>query len=120
MFRGVAHGADLHFGRSGGDAYHHAHRGAEPAALLARFLDESANHHFGRPEVGYDAFAQRAYGADPFGLASLHHLSFLAHGDHLAGRHFNGYDRRLVDHNLVVVDDDGIGRAEVDGYFFSE
>ena len=53
-------------------------------------------------------------------LFSLHLLSFLAHGDKLACAALKSHNRRLVDDDLVVVDYDRVGRAEVNSDFFSE
>ena len=50
------------------------------------------------------------------GEAMLMHLLRLpAHGDDLIGRAVFGDDARLIDHNFIIVDNQRIGRAEVDG-----
>ena len=61
-------------------------------------LDESGNYAF---DVGVGLLM---HGARPF-----------ADGNQLAGVGVDGDDRRLVHHHAAVVDDQGIGRTEVDG-----
>ena len=84
------------------------------------FFDEAANHELCCVEVGYYAFAQWAHGADALWLTALHELGFLAYGYQFVGAAVESHNRGLVDHNLVVVDYDGVGCAEVDGYLLGE
>ena len=69
-------------------------------------------------EVGDDAFAQRAHGADSGMAFAFHQVCLVAYGDKFVRAVVEGYYRRLVYNDFVVVDYDGIGRAQVNGYFF--
>ena len=83
-------------------------------------LDQSAHHLLAGREVGYHAVAQRTYGAYVVVCLLIHHLCLLAHGNHLVGAAVQGHHRRLVDHNLVVADDNCIGCAKIHGQLLSE
>jgi len=66
-------------------------------------------------EIGDHAVFQ---GADRFDVGVgllMHGARPFADGDQLAGVGVDGDDRRLVHHHAAVVDDQGIGRTEVDG-----
>ena len=118
MFGGVAHRPDLHFGRTGGDAHHHLEVGREQAApSAAGLLDETAYHHFGGVEVGYDSVPRRPHGLESGVHFLLHQLGLLAQRDALAGIVVDRYDARFVQHYLVVLVDDGVGCSEVDRKF---
>jgi hypothetical protein len=66
-------------------------------------------------EVCDHALTQRTYRAG-VGIALFVHLSSLRSDcDHLARAVVKGYDRGLIEDDLVVLDDDGIGSAEVHG-----
>ena len=111
---GVAHGPDLHFGGTGRDAYDHLEVGGEEAAVLAvDLLDEALYHHFRGVEVGDHAVPQRAYGLDARIAAFVHQLGLLADGDALAGIVVDSHYAGFVQHYVVVLVDDGVGRSEV-------
>ena len=120
MLATVAHGAYLNLGRSGGDTYHHSQRWREPVVLFAYFLNHAANHLLGGVEVGNNAVAQRAYGGNALVHLAVHLAGGLAYGDGLHRLGVEGYHTRLINHNLVVVDDDGVGSSQVDCNFLSE
>ena len=80
-------------------------------------LYQSSHHLFAGREVGYDSVAQRSDSAYVCVLFFIHHLGLLAHGDHLVCSPVESHDRRLVNHNLIIRDDDGIGCTEVHCYF---
>ena len=114
MLGGVAHGPDFHLGTARRDAHHNLEVGGEEAAVLAvHLLDEAADHHFGGIEVGDNAVAQRPYGLDSGVAALVHELGLRAYGDALAAIVIYCDDARLVQHYLVVLIDDGVGRSEV-------
>ena len=50
----------------------------------------------------------------------IHHLSLLAHGNHLVGAAVEGYYGGLVNHYLVITDDNGVGRSKVHGNLLDE
>ena len=80
----VAHGAELDFGGAGGDAYDHAQRGGEPAALAADHLNQAANHVLGGVEVGDDAVDHGAHGTDARTLLAFHEVGGGAYCDWFA------------------------------------
>ena len=73
-----------------------------------------------KSEIGYHAIAQRTYGAYAGRLLALHLVSSLAYSEHLVIFGLESYDRRLVDHDFIVVDNDGIGSAEIHRYLLCE
>ena len=83
-------------------------------------LDESAHHLLTRCKVGNHAIAQRTNRADVVVCLLIHHLSLLTHGNHLVRAAVKRYDRRLVHHNLIIADDDGVSGTEVHRYFLYE
>ena len=93
--------------------------GGEPVALRRGFLYKATDHELGCIEVCDHTLAERTDGADAFRFTALHELGFLADCNELVIT-VKCHDRRLVNHNLVVVNDYGVGRAEVDGYFFGQ
>ena len=114
VFGGVADGADLDFGRSGRDAYDDLQVRREEALMLAvDFADKTADHHFSGLEVCDDAVPQRADSLDAGIGPFVHQLGLLSDCDAFVRMVVNGYDRRLVQGDLVVLEDDGIGRPEV-------
>ena len=118
MFGRVAHGADFHFGGTGRDADHDLEVGSEKAVTLAVHLfDESADHHFRCIEVGDHTVAKGTYGLDPGVGTLLHQFGLLPNGDALVGIVVDGDDTRFVQHDFVILVDDGIGRSEVDCQF---
>ena len=110
----VAYGSDFNFGGAGRDADHHLEvRGEEAAVLAADLLDEAANHHLRSVEVSNHAVSQRPYGPYARVYLFVHQLCFLAEGDALACIVVKGYDAWLVEHNLTVLVNDGVGGAQV-------
>ena len=74
--------------------------------LLVHHSDKAANHLLGSIEVGNHTIAQRADGFDVLVSFAVHHTRLLANGNHLLRIGVNGHNRRLVNHNLIVVDND--------------
>ena len=83
-------------------------------------LDKTAHHLLTSREVGNHAVAQWANGTYVVVGLFIHHLGFLADRDHLASTAVKGDDRRLIDHDLVIADDDGVGSAQVHRYLLNE
>lgn len=119
MLARVADCTDFNLGAARRDTHHDAQRRREPMVFRAYHLDKSADHQLGGVEVGDNAVAQRADGADARVLLSLHHLSLFSYGNKLAFG-VESHIRRLVDHDLVIVDDDRVCRSKVNGYFLCQ
>ena len=114
MLGGVTDGTDLHFRGTGRDAHDEFQvRGEEAAVLGVDLADETADHHLGRVEVRDHAVAERTDGADAGVRLLVHEFGLLAQRDALVVRIVDGDDGGLVQHDLVILEDDGIGRAEV-------
>lgn len=120
MLRRVAHGTNLDFGTTRRDTYHHTQRGRKPVALRAYHLHHAANHLLGSVEVGNHTVAQGAYRAYVLMSLFIHQTSFFPDCQQLVGTLVQRNHRRLIDHNLVVVDNHRIGRTQVDGYLLRE
>ena len=120
MLGRVAHGTQLYFGRAGGHADNHAQRRREEAMSFVYFLNKSAQHLLAGIEVGNHAVAQGTNHADAVVRLFVHQLSAVAHGNHLFRMLVERNDRRLVDSDAAVGDDDRVGCAEVDGQFLRE
>ena len=120
MLGRVAHGTQLHFRRATGHADDHAQRGREEPRPRVNHLDKSAHHLLASREVGYHTVAQRAHGTYVVVCLLIHHLGLRTHGNHLVGMPVESYYRRLVNHNLVITDNNGVGRSQVHGYFLDE
>ena len=113
MLGRVAHRTQLHFRRARGHANHHTQRGREQAMAGMHHPDESAHHLLTGREVGYHTIPQRAHGANIIMCLFIHHLGSLAHGNHLVRMAVQSYYRRLVDNNLVITDNDCVGRSKI-------
>lgn len=81
-----------------------------------RLLDEVVQHPLRDFEVGDDAVFHRTNGDNVPRRAAKHLLGFFADRFDLSIVLVNRDDRRFVDDDaLVLHEDEGIGRAEVDG-----
>ena len=76
-------------------------------------LDEAADHHFGGIEVGDDAVPQGAHGLDAGVGLLVHQFGLLAQGDAFPRLVVDGYDGGLVQRNLVILENDGVGGAQI-------
>ena len=83
-------------------------------------LDETAHHLLTSSEVGNNAIAQRTDGAYVVVRLLIHHLRLCTNGNHLVGAAVESNNRRLVHHNFVIADDDGVGGAKVHCYLLYE
>ena len=123
---GVTDGTDLHFRGAAGDAHDQLQvRGEEAAVPGVDLADETADHHLGRVEVRDHAVhlgrvevrdhavTQRTDGADAGVRLLMHELGLLAEGDALVGGIVDGDDGGLVQNDLVVLENDRVGRAKV-------
>ena len=82
MFRRIPYGTQLHFRRTGRNAYHHAQGRRKQTAARMHHLDEPAHQLFAGIKVSDDSFAQRPYRADIVMRLFIHQLGLLSHGDH--------------------------------------
>ena len=82
--------------------------------FAVHLFDKTADHHLGSVEVRNHAVFQRTDGLDARVGTLVHQLGFLAQGDAGTGLVIDGHDARLVQYNLVVLENHGIGRSKVD------
>ena len=115
VFCAVAHGTELNFGRTGGDSDDHSYAGCEEMSAGAHHVDQAAHHLFASVEVGNHAVLQRTDHADLFARLFIHELGAFADCDGLIRTGIEGNDRRFVDGDLTVGDNDGVGRAQIHG-----
>ena len=115
MFGRIAHGADFDVCRARRNADHHLDRGRKEVARSLDLLDHTAQHQFGGREIGDHAVFERTDRLDVGVGLLMHGARPFADGDQLARVGVDGDDRRLVHHHAAVVDNQGIGRTEVDG-----
>ena len=110
---GFTHGPALHAGDAAGDADHQA--GGHDAAAFIALLDEGLDHLLGGVEIGDDAIAQRAHGADVAGGAAEHELGLITHRQGHAALEIDGHHRGLLQHDALAGHvHQGVGRAQVD------
>ena len=76
-------------------------------------LNQSAHHLLAGGEVGYHPVAQRTDCTDARILFLIHHLGLIAHGNHLVGATVEGHYRGLIDNNLIITDNDGVGGTQI-------
>src|SRR5690606_10760327 len=104
----------LHLGDAAGNADHHADVGREELTARIDHLDHALDHLLGGLEIGDHPVLQGTHGLDVLMRLAMHLLRLPPDGDHLAGGAVLGHDARLVHHHLVVMDDQGVRRAQVD------
>ena len=109
MLCGVAHGTQFHFCATAGHAHDHAERGREEAAALMNHLDEATKHLFGSVEVSDDTIAEGTNHANFVVCLFVHLLGHVADSNHFFRVAVEGHDGGLIDNNLTIADDDGIG-----------
>ncbi len=115
LFGRILHRPLLHLGDAGGDADDHHQAGAEEAVVGLQHLDEAADHALGRLEIGDHPVLERPDGAQVLVGLAVHLHGLLAHGNDRARAAVDRHDGRFVHHHLIVVDDQGVGGAEIDG-----
>ena len=120
MFRRVTNGTQLHLGRTRRHADHHPQRGREQAAAGMHHLDQAAHHLLTGREVGNHTVAQRTDGTDVIMRLLIHHLRLVTNGNHLVGTAIQSHHRRLVDHDLIIADNDRVSRSKVHGYLLNK
>ena len=118
VLRGVADGTDFHLRGAGRNAHHQFEVGGEQAAVTGiHLLDEAADHHFRGVEVCNDAIPQGTHRLDA-GIGFLvHEFGLLTQGNAFAGLVVDGHYRGLVQGNLVILENDGVGGTQVDSQF---
>ena len=115
---GVTDGADFNFRGTGRNTHHQFEVGGENAAMTGVYLfDEAANHHFCGVEVCDNTIPQRTDGLDAGIGFFMHHLGLLAQCDALPRLVVDSYDRGLVQHNLIILENDGVGGTQVHSQF---
>ena len=115
MLSRVAYSTQLNLGRTRRHTYHHSQRGREQATTGVYHLDQSAHHLLTGREVGDHTVAQRTDSTNVLMCLLIHHLRLVTDGNHLVGTAIQSHDRRLIDHDLVIADDDRVGRSQVHG-----
>ena len=113
MLGAVAHSAKLHLGRTRRDTDNHTERRREEAASGVNHLDKAAHHLFASSKVGNHSITEWANSADVVVSLLIHHLCLRTDSNHFVGATVEGYHRRLVNNDLVVADDNGVGSAKV-------
>jgi hypothetical protein len=112
--------AALHVRRAAGHAHQHARTGLEEARLV-HLLDEVLQHFLGVGEVGDHAVLHRSHRGDVAGRAAEHLLGFAAdRGDRAVAAvgaivAHRDHRRFVQDDALAADEDEGVGRAQVDG-----
>jgi hypothetical protein len=119
VFRRVPHGTDLDLGASRGDTYDHPKAGHEKLVLGIDHFDHPAHHLLGSVKIRDHSVTQGPDGFYVFVCLSLHHTGGLSNSQRFSRVLVNGDYGRLVNHYLIVVDDDGIGGTQVNGKFLS-
>lgn len=120
MLSRVADSTKLHFCGTGRYADDHAQRRREQTGACVYHLDQATHHLLTSCEVSDHAvteWADRAYVVVCF---FVHHLSLLTDGDHLVSATVKSHYRWLVNNNLIITDDNGVGSAKVHGDFLNE
>ena len=77
-------------------------------------LDEPADHHLRGIEVCDNAVPERTHGLDAGIGFFVHQFGLLAQGDALPCLVVDGHDGGFVQRNLVILENDGVGCAQVD------
>ena len=115
VFGAVAHGTELNFGGAGGHSDHHSYAGSEEMSAGSHHIDEAAHHLLASVEVGDHTILQRTDHADLFARLFIHEFGAFADGDGFVRARIEGNDRRFVDGDLTIGNNDGVGRAQVHG-----
>ena len=116
----VANRAELHLGAARRHTNHHAQRRREDTAARVDHLDKATDHLLASREVGDHAIAERADRADVGMLLLVHHLRLATDGNHLAAPSVQGHNGRLVHRDLIIADNDGVGRSQVHCYLLDK
>ena len=109
----LTHGTNLNVGRAAGDTDNHTERGAEEVAIGLHHLNHTAQHLLGSVEVCNDAIFQGADSLDVLVGLTVHHTRLLTDSHYLVGVDVHRDNRRLINHNLSVVNDKSIGSSKV-------
>ena len=82
--------------------------------------NEPSHHLFTCSEVGDDTISQRSYGANVVVSLLIHHLSLRPYGNHFVCTTIKSNDRWLINHNLIITRNDGVGGAKIHCYFLDK
>ena len=83
-------------------------------------LDHAAQHQLRGVEVGDHAVLERADRLDILVGLAVHLAGLVTDRHQLAAVEVEGHDRRFVHHDLPVMDNDRIGRPQVDRQFLCQ
>ena len=120
VFGRITHGTKLYFSTSRWHSDDHSQRRRKQTTPGVYHSDQSAHHLFARRKVSYHSVAQRTDRSDVVVSLLIHHLCLLPDSDHLVRTAIKGYDRRLIHHDFIIADDDGISRSEVHCNFLNK
>ena len=108
----VEYSAFFHLGDTTWNAYHHFQM-AEQVVAAAHHFDHALDHGFRCLEIGNNAVFQRAYGFDIFVGLFVHLHGPMAYSDRIAAPAVDGYNGKLIHHNLIVYHDQRVGSTQV-------
>ena len=121
VFAGVTHGTDLHLRASGRDSHHNLEVRCENGrSLVVDLLDESLDHHLGGVEVRDHAVPERPDCLDSGICVLVHELGLPTDRDAFARVVVYRDNARRVQHNLVIPENDGVGRSKIHCYLLSQ
>ena len=83
-------------------------------------LNQSTHHLLASREVGNHTIAQWTDSTYILMSLLIHHLRLVTYSNHLVGTAIQSHNRRLIYHNLIIADNDGVGSAKVHGNFLYE
>ena len=83
-------------------------------------LNKTTHHLLACREVGNHTITQRANGTNVLVSLLIHHLRLITNCNHLVGTAIQSNNRWLVNHNLIIANDNGIGGTKVHCYFLYE
>ena len=118
MLGSIPYGPGFHLGTAAWNGDHDPQvRSEERGSLAVYHLDESPYHMFGGLEVCDNAVFHRPDSLDIRIRSLVHQPGLCSNGHRLFRVHVYRDDRRLIDHDLVFHENDGVGRSEVDCKF---
>ena len=76
-------------------------------------LNQSTHHLLAGREVGNHAVTERTDGFYVLVCFLIHHFRLVTYSNHLFGTAIQCNNRGFVDHNLIIADNNGVGRTKV-------
>ena len=112
---------DFNLGTAGRNAYDKLEaRGEEGPSLAVHLLDESPYHHFSRIEVGDHAVLERTDCLDSRIFSFMHQLGLVSKCDAFPAAALDCHDAWLVKYYLIILEDDGVGSAQIHRKFLCQ